>query len=67
MVRFATELGFSGYPKLQKALQELIKNKLTSVQRLELSNDFISEENALKGVLKSGYRKYKSNIRKDKS
>ena len=50
VVRFATELGFSGYPKLQKALQELIKNKLTSVQRLELSNDFISEENALKGA-----------------
>ena len=39
VVRFAIELGFSGYPKLQKALQELIKNKLTSVQRLELSND----------------------------
>ena len=60
VVRFATELGFSGYPKLQKALQELIKNKLTSVQRLELSNDFIR-------CFKSRYRKYKSNIRKDKS
>lgn len=53
VVRFANELGYSGYPKLQKALQELIKNKLTSVQRLELSNDYISEENALKGVLKA--------------
>ena len=30
VVRFANELGFSGYPKLQGALQELIKNKLTS-------------------------------------
>ncbi|MDT8716382.1 MurR/RpiR family transcriptional regulator [Clostridium sp. 19966] len=53
VVRFANELGYSGYPTLQKALQELIKNKLTTVQRIELSNDFISEENALKGVLKS--------------
>ncbi|MGL5416983.1 MAG: MurR/RpiR family transcriptional regulator [Clostridium sp.] len=53
VVRFANELGFSGYPKLQKALQELIKNKLTTVQRLELSNDYISDEDALKGVLKS--------------
>ncbi len=53
VVRFAIELGFSGYPKLQKALQELIKNKLTSVQRLELSNDYASEENVLRGVLKS--------------
>lgn len=53
VVRFATELGFSGYPKLQKALQELIKTKLTTVQRLELSNSFITEENALRAVLKA--------------
>ena len=53
VVRFANELGFSGYPKLQKALQELIKNKLTTVQRIELSNNYITMENALKGVLKS--------------
>lgn len=53
VVRFANQLGYSGYPELQKALQELIKNKLTTVQRIELSNDFISHNNALKGVLKS--------------
>lgn len=53
VVRFAIELGFTGYPKLQKALQELIKNKLTTVQRLELSNDYVSCGYALKGVLKS--------------
>ncbi|QCX32623.1 MurR/RpiR family transcriptional regulator [Caloramator sp. E03] len=53
VVRFANELGFSGYPKLQTALQELIKNKLTAVQRIEISSDFISEENALKSVLKA--------------
>ncbi len=64
MVRFATELGFSGYPKLQKALQELIKNKLTSVQRLELSNDFISEENALKGVLKADIENIRATLEK---
>ena len=64
VVRFATELGFSGYPKLQKALQELIKNKLTSVQRLELSNDFISEENALKGVLKADMENIRSTMEK---
>ncbi|WP_415312767.1 MurR/RpiR family transcriptional regulator [Clostridium perfringens] len=64
VVRFATELGFSGYPKLQKALQELIKNKLTSVQRLELSNDFISEENALKGVLKADIENIRATLEK---
>lgn len=64
VVRFAIELGFSGYPKLQKALQELIKNKLTTVQRLELSNDYISEENALKGVLKADIENIRATLEK---
>ncbi|ENZ02053.1 MurR/RpiR family transcriptional regulator [Clostridium thermobutyricum] len=64
VVRFANELGFSGYPKLQKALQELIKNKLTTVQRLELSNDYISDADALKGVLKSDMENIRSTLEK---
>ena len=39
VVRFANALGYSGYPKLQDALQELIKNKLTTVQRVKMSDD----------------------------
>lgn len=38
VVRFANELGFRGYPELQKALQNLIKTKLTSVQRIDVSD-----------------------------
>ncbi len=64
VVRFANELGFSGYPKLQKSLQELIKNKLTTVQRLELSNDYTSEETALKGVLKSDMENIRATLEK---
>lgn len=64
VVRFANELGFSGYPKLQKALQELIKTKLTSVQRIELSSDYISEENVLKSVLKSDIENIRSTLEK---
>lgn len=64
VVRFANELGFSGYPKLQKALQELIKNKLTTVQRIELSNDFVSQESALKGVLKSDMENIRATLEK---
>ena len=64
VVRFANELGFSGYPKLQKALQELIKNKLTTVQRLELSNDYISEGYALKGVLKADIENIRATLEK---
>ena len=64
VVRFANELNFSGYPKLQKALQELIKNKLTTVQRLELSNDFVSDGDALKGVLKADMENIRATLEK---
>ncbi|NLM35814.1 MAG: MurR/RpiR family transcriptional regulator [Clostridiales bacterium] len=64
VVRFANELGYSGYPALQKALQELIKNRLTTVQRIELSNDFISDGNALKDVLKSDIENLRATLEK---
>jgi DNA-binding MurR/RpiR family transcriptional regulator len=53
VVRFANALGYDGYPKLQKELQELIKTKLTTVQRLEMSKDYTNEGAALKKVLKA--------------
>lgn len=53
VVRFANALGFSGYPKLQTALHELIKIRLTTVQRLSMSNDFPNKGTALKKVMKS--------------
>ncbi|MDD3299181.1 MAG: N-acetylmannosamine kinase, partial [Firmicutes bacterium] len=40
VVRFAIALGYEGYPELQKALQELIKTKLTTVQRIEMTSDY---------------------------
>lgn len=64
VVRFANELGFPGYPKLQKALQELIKNKLTTVQRLELRNDYFSDGDALKGVLKADMENIRATLEK---
>lgn len=59
VVRFAIELGYDGYPKLQKVLQELIKSKLTSVQRIEVSSNRISEGNILRSVLQSDMEKIK--------
>jgi DNA-binding MurR/RpiR family transcriptional regulator len=59
VVRFAIELGFDGYPKLQKVLQELIKSRLTSVQRIEVSSNRINEDNILKSVLQSDMDKIK--------
>ena len=53
VVRFANALGYSGYPKLQAALQELIKNKLTTVQRVEMAHDYSDDFAILNKVLKS--------------
>jgi len=64
VVRFANELGFSGYPTLQKSLQELIKTKLTTVQRIELSSSFGNEETTLKGVLKADIENIRSTMEK---
>lgn len=47
VVRFATELGYDGYPHLQRALQEMIRNKLTSVQRMEVSSDRLGGRDVL--------------------
>ncbi len=53
VVRFAIALGYDGYPKLQKALQELIKTKLTTVQRLELPTSRNNHDTIIKDVMKS--------------
>ena len=51
VVRFATELGYGGYPELQKAMQEMIKDKLTSVQRIDVTAAKIGEGSVLDMVL----------------
>ena len=51
VVRFATELGFRGYPELQKEIQQMIKSKLTAVQRLEVSETLIGDGDVINSVL----------------
>lgn len=51
VVRFATEIGFDGYPSLQREIQDLLKNKLTSVERIEVTSDQLGENDILKNVL----------------
>jgi len=51
VVRFANMLGYEGYPQLQKALQEVIRNKLTTVQRIEMTSE-LDESTLLKTVSK---------------
>lgn len=51
VVRFATELGYDGYPTMQKALQEIIRGKLTSIQRIQASSELIADTDILGTVM----------------
>ncbi len=51
VVRFATEMGFKGYPELQRELQQMIKSKLTAVQRMEVSESLIGDGDIISSVL----------------
>ena len=52
VVRFAVELGYNGYPSMQKTLQKMIRSRLTSVQRLEIAHDQIGTHDVLTSVLR---------------
>lgn len=62
VVRFAAELGYDGYPAMQKALQEMIRNKLTSIQRIEVSNDRIGNQDILSMVMQSDVEKIRMTL-----
>lgn len=62
VVRFAGELGFDGYPELQHSLQELIRTKLTTLQRIEITNDRIGDSDLLEKVLMSDVDKIKRTL-----
>ena len=57
VVRFAVDLGFDGYPSMQKAMQEMVLNRLTSVQRIEVANDRIGDHDILSMVIQSDIEK----------
>ena len=53
VVRFAAELGYEGYPDMQRALQEMIRNKLTSIQRIEVSENRLGSHDIISAVMQS--------------
>ena len=59
VVRFATKLGYKGYPGFQKALEELVRTKLNSIQRMEVTYGRITQSEILQTVLQSDIEKIK--------
>ena len=62
VVRFATYLGFSGYPTLQKALQDIVKNKLTTLQRVDITNNLIKDNDILQSVMNLDITKIRATL-----
>ncbi len=62
VVRFAAELGYDGYPDMQRSLQKMIRNRLTSVQRIEVTNDRLGDQDLLSMVLQSDMEKIRMTL-----
>ncbi len=62
VVRFASELGYDGYPAMKKALQDMIKNRLTSVQRIEVAKNIGFGSEILTSVLSSDMDKIRTTL-----
>lgn len=62
VVRFAAELGYDGYPGMRKAIQEMIRNRLTSVQRIEVAKDMLDDSNVLPAVFHADMEKLQNTI-----
>ena len=57
VVRFAVDLGFDGYPSMQKAMREMVLNRLTAAQRIEVANNRFGDQDVVSMVLHSDMEK----------
>lgn len=62
VVRFASELGYDGYPGMRKAMQDMVRNRLTAVQRIEVAKETIGQENILRSVLSADVEKLQNTL-----
>ena len=62
VVRFASELDYDGYPDMQRSLQKMIRNRLTTVQRIEVTNDRLGDQDLLSMVLQSDIDKIRQTL-----
>ena len=62
VVRYAIELGFDGYPEFQHSLQEIVRTRLTTFQRMEVTNSLIGDGDVLTKVLMSDIEKIKRTL-----
>lgn len=61
-VRFATQLGYKGFPEFHHALEELVRNKLTSIQRMEVTYGHVAQGEILDSIFQSDIEKIKKTM-----
>ena len=57
VVRFAVDLGFDGYPSMQKSMQKMVLNRLTSIQRIEVANTRLGDQDVVSTVIHADIEK----------
>lgn len=57
VVRFAVDLGFDGYPSMQKSMQKMVLNRLTSIQRIEVANTRLGDQDVISTVIHADIEK----------
>ncbi len=62
VVRFATFVGYSGYPEFQRDLEDWVQNKINSVQRIGAKYGRSSQSEILTSVLNADIEKIKDTI-----
>lgn len=62
VVRFAISLGYTGYPQFQQALEEYVRHKLNSIQRIEITSDIMQESGVLTSVLLADAEKIRTTM-----
>jgi len=62
VVRFASQLGYEGYPNMQRALQEMVRSRLTSTQRIQAADNLFDRQDVLGTVLQSDIEKLREMV-----
>ena len=62
VVRFASFIGYKGYPEFQQALEEMVRTKLNTTERIELTNGVIEQNGVLRSVLSADALKVKNTM-----
>ncbi|MCQ2438217.1 MAG: MurR/RpiR family transcriptional regulator [Oscillospiraceae bacterium] len=62
VVRFASDLGYDGYPDMRRAMQDMVRNRLTAVQRIEVAKEIIGHDNIIESVLGTDIEKLQTTL-----